>query len=204
MKIVDLSPDNDKTIREVAELLLEAFAHIPHWLKDMDGALMQIRESFAPDRISRVALDDDGSALGWIGGIPEYHGNAYELHPLAVKPSAQRRGIGRALVHDSEERARQRGAITVYLGTDDEFGGTTLFGADVYPNVLDHIAAIRNLREHPYEFYQKCGYAIVGIIPDANGFGKPDIFMAKRVGGRLFQAANAGSKARPTKGGEKK
>ncbi|HEX7593073.1 MAG TPA: N-acetyltransferase, partial [Anaerolineae bacterium] len=88
---------------------------------------------------------------------------------------------GRALVHDLEAQARQRGAITVYLGSDDEFGGTNLFGADVYPNVLDHLAAIRNIRDHPYAFYQKCGYAIVGIIPDANGFGKPDILMAKRI-----------------------
>lgn len=34
---------------------------------------------------------------------------------------------------------------------------------------------------HPYEFYQKLGYSIVGVLPDANGFEKPDIFMAKRV-----------------------
>lgn len=34
----------------------------------------------------------------------------------------------------------------------------------------------------PYEFYQKLGYAIIGVVPDANGLGKPDILMAKRVG----------------------
>ena len=32
-----------------------------------------------------------------------------------------------------------------------------------------------------YEFYQKIGFSFVGVIPDANGFGKPDIIMAKRV-----------------------
>jgi len=32
-----------------------------------------------------------------------------------------------------------------------------------------------------YEFYQKLGFTIVGIIPDANGWGKPDILVAKRV-----------------------
>ncbi|MBI5302194.1 MAG: GNAT family N-acetyltransferase [Chloroflexi bacterium] len=169
-------------ILQVAEILVAAFAHIPGYLKTRDAAVAEIRESFAPPRISRVALDEDGNALGWVGGIEQYDGNVYELHPLAVKPNMQRRGIGRALVRDLETQARLRGAVTVMLGTDDEFGATTLFGQDVYPNVLDHIAAIRNIGEHPYTFYEKCGYVIIGIVPDANGFGKPDILMAKRVG----------------------
>ena len=42
--------------------------------------------------------------------------------------------------------------------------------------------AVRNLRGHPYEFYQRCGFTIVGVVPDANGLGKPDILLAKRVG----------------------
>ena len=31
------------------------------------------------------------------------------------------------------------------------------------------------------EFYLRVGFHIVGVIPDANGFGKPDILMAKRI-----------------------
>ncbi len=34
---------------------------------------------------------------------------------------------------------------------------------------------------HLYGFYQRVGYTIVGVLPDANGFGRPDIFMAKRI-----------------------
>jgi aminoglycoside 6'-N-acetyltransferase I len=37
------------------------------------------------------------------------------------------------------------------------------------------------LRRHPYEFYQKLGFIIAGVMPDANGRGKPDIFLSKRV-----------------------
>ncbi len=182
--IGDLHADDDKTIRQVAELLREAFAHIPDWLPTIDAALAEVREALEPKRIARVARDENGAVVGFVGGIAKYDGNVYELHPLAVKPSQQRRGIGRALVRDLEEQAQQRGAITVYLGSDDEFGGTTLYGVDVYPNVLEHLAAIRNVRDHPFEFYQKCGYVLAGILPDANGFGKPDIFMAKRIGKR--------------------
>jgi len=36
-------------------------------------------------------------------------------------------------------------------------------------------------KDHPVNFYLKLGYVIVGIIPDANGMGKPDILLAKRV-----------------------
>jgi aminoglycoside 6'-N-acetyltransferase I len=104
----------------------------------------------------------------------------WELHPLVVRHDLQRRGIGRALVTDLEARVRERGAITLWLGSDDETGMTTLAGVDLYPDVLAHLARIENLRGHPYEFYQRLGFSIVGAMPDANGFGKPDIYMAKR------------------------
>ena len=54
-------------------------------------------------------------------------------------------------------------------------------GIGLYPDVLGHARGIRNLRSHPYEFYQKLGFALVGVLPDANGPGRPDIFMAKRM-----------------------
>jgi hypothetical protein len=73
------------------------------------------------------------------------------------------------------------GGLTVLLGSDDEDDMTTLSGVELYPDVWTHVANIRNLRGHPFEFYQKCGFVIVGVVPDANGLGKPDILMAKRV-----------------------
>jgi aminoglycoside 6'-N-acetyltransferase I len=44
-----------------------------------------------------------------------------------------------------------------------------------------HLAQIENRRDHPFAFYRKLGYTVVGVLPGANGLGKPDIFMAKRV-----------------------
>ncbi|MCK5129431.1 MAG: AAC(6')-Ii family aminoglycoside 6'-N-acetyltransferase, partial [Clostridiales bacterium] len=76
----------------------------------------------------------------------------------------------------------KREGITIYLGSDDETNSTSLGGIDMYPDILEQIKNISNINNHPYEFYQKIGFKIVGICPDANGFGKPDIYMAKRVG----------------------
>ena len=84
-------------------------------------------------------------------------------------------------MRDFEALVRKRGGLTIWVGTDDEDNMTTLAGVDLYPNVLEHLAQIRNLRCHPYKFYQKLGFVITGVMPDANGRGKPDIFFAKRV-----------------------
>jgi aminoglycoside 6'-N-acetyltransferase I len=181
VSISDLDPANEETVRQVAELLVEGFKDDwPDAWPDVDAALEEVRESFGEGRISRVALDERGAVLGWIGGIPSYEGKVWELHPLVVRPEVRRRGIGRALVADLEERVRERGGITLWLGSDDESGMTSLSGVDLYPDVLEHLANIENLRGHPYSFYQKLGFSIVGVMPDASGFGKPDIYMAKR------------------------
>ncbi len=182
MRIIALLSDDEIAMHQTAALLVEAFkTHWPNAWSNIETALEEVRESFGPDRISRVAVDDDGTVLGWVGGISEYDGNVWELHPLVVRPDCQRQGIGRALVADLEARVRERGGFTITLGTDDEDDMTTLGGVDLYPNVLEHAANIENLRGHPYEFYQKQGFVIVGVLPDANGPGKPDIIMAKRV-----------------------
>ena len=93
----------------------------------------------------------------------------------------QAQGIGRALVMDFEEQVRLRGGLTIVLGSDDEDNMTSLSNADLYEDLWDKIKNIRNLKNHPFEFYQKMGYIITGVVIDANGIGKPDILMSKKV-----------------------
>lgn len=179
--IIDLTAGDEDRLQRVAELVAAAFReHSPSYAT-IAAAEEEVRESLEDGHVSRVALDDDGRVLGWIAAIPQYDGHAWELHPLAVSPEAQGRGVGSALVADLEAQVRARGGMTIYLGTDDETGRTSLSGIDLYPDPLAHLASIRNLRRHPYEFYLKQGFAITGVIPDASGPGKPDILMAKHV-----------------------
>ncbi len=181
MHIVDLHSDDESAIRQVAALLVEGFA--TNWSEawpNLASALEEVRVSFAAGRISRIALDEDGTVLGWIGGASHYRGHVWELHPL-VGINQQGQGIGRALVDDLEERVRELGGLTITLGTDDVTGQTTLAGIDLFPHLWEHVTQIKNLKRHPYEFYQKQGFVIVGVMPDANGLGNPDILMAKSV-----------------------
>ncbi len=182
MSIIDLNATDSARIDEVAALLVDGFSDTGSdaW-RTFDEAVSSVRDSLHEDCISRVALEHSGRTAGWIAGRPIYGRRVWELHPMVVRRDRRNRGIGRALVTDFEDQVRLRGGSTIYLGTDDENGRTSLGGVDLYPDPLMAAAQIQNLRRHPFEFYRKLGFAIVGVLPDANGFGKPDIFMAKRV-----------------------
>jgi len=182
VKIVSLAPDQDQLIQQAAQLLVDGFKkHYPDAWPTLQDGLIEVHEMLAPDRILRAALDDQGNLTGWIGGIPQYDGLVWELHPLVVKPGLQAKGIGTALIRDFEEQVRSRGALTITLGSDDEDNQTSLSNVDLYTDTWKKINEIKNLNRHPYEFYQKMGYVITGVMPDANGIGKPDILMSKRI-----------------------
>ena len=182
MKIITLSSDNDGLIQQAAQLLVDAFReHWPDAWSTLEEALQEVQEMLESERICRIALDEQGNLLGIIGGIPGYDGNVWELHPLAVRPSSQGQGVGQTLVEDLEEQVRIKGGLTITLGSDDEDNMTSLSDTDLYEDLWEKIKGIRNLKKHPFEFYQKMGYVITGVVPDANGRGKPDILMGKRI-----------------------
>jgi aminoglycoside 6'-N-acetyltransferase I len=182
MRIISFPIDNAAITHQAAFLLITAFhEHWPNAWPDMESALEEVHECLEAENICLAAVDNNGRVLGWIGARPAYGVTGWELHPLVVDPAQQGTGIGSALVRDLEDHVRQRGGVTIFLGSDDEDGMTSLAEVDLFPDVAGRIPTIRNLKRHPYEFYQKQGYTIVGVIPDANGPGKPDILMAKRV-----------------------
>jgi aminoglycoside 6'-N-acetyltransferase I len=182
MNIITLTAQNELLLEQAAQLLVDAFReHWPDAWPTLEEGLDEIQEMLDAERICRAAVDEDGNLLGIIGGIPGYDGHVWELHPLAIQPALQGQGIGRALVEDFEEQVRLKGGLTITLGSDDEDGMTSLSNVDLYENLWEKIRDIRNLKNHPFEFYQKLGYVITGTVPDANGRGKPDILMAKRV-----------------------
>lgn len=175
--IVDLGPGQPDLLEQAAALLA---ARMPEGWPTLADAREHLREMLDPARLVR-GLVRGRQLLGWIGGLERYANHVWELHPLVVRADHERRGVGRALVLDLEARVREMGIHTMFVGSDDELGQTSLAGHDLYPDVIAHLARLENLRGHPIGFYQRLGYSVVGVMPDANGFGRPDIYLSKRL-----------------------
>ena len=175
LELVLLTKEKENELKACAQILMESFAHAWNTEKEAEETLRETLESGV-----LIAVRREKKAAGFVGAHPEYP-FGWELHPLAVAPGERGMGLGSLLVARIEREAERAGALVMYLGTDDEDGLTSLSEGDLFENTLEKMKEIRNRAGHPYEFYQKCGYQIVGVLPDVNGPGKPDIFMAKRL-----------------------
>lgn len=175
--IVDLSPEQPDLLEQAARLLV---ARMPEGWPTIEDARDHVHELLVEGFILRAHVQG-GQLLGWVGGQERYTGHVYELHPLVVHADHERQGIGRELVLDLEDRAREIGIHSMFVGSDDELGLTNLAGVDLYPDVISHLARLQSLRDHPIVFYQRLGYSVIGVMPDANGFGRPDIYLGKRL-----------------------
>ena len=154
--------------------------HAPAWLPTLDAAQEEISDALQSGKVSRVALGADGTPLGWIAAAPTF-GRVWELHPLVIAVAYQRRGIGRQLVREIEDHARSEGALTMTLGTSDSTRSTSLSGVDLYDDPLGAMARMVAHEPHAVVFWQRVGYHLVGVIPDAEGPGQPSIHLAKRL-----------------------
>ena len=180
MEMVDMKSLSAEQLRQAAQILTD---ELPLGWATIDEATQEINERlFGQDDNTFIAAVENGVVLGFVGILPQYDGNVFELHPLAVRGDRQGQGIGAALVRAIEQAAKDRGGLTLWLGADDEEtpGETSLANTDLYSDLP---ACIANFQpgKHQSAFYIKQGFSIVGAMPDANGPGKPDIFLAKSL-----------------------
>lgn len=163
-----------QAVEAATELLCECLGYTKH------NAEFEVHRMLKRPNIAYGAMAD-GGLIGLVGAMPQYGSTGWELHPLAVSAEYRGNRVGSQLLEAAEHEAASRGAVMMYLGCDDEMGTTSLYGKDLYDDLFGKIADIKNLGGHPFSFYKTHGYEIVGVLPDANGIGKPDILMAKSI-----------------------
>src|SRR5690554_697896 len=177
MEIINMTQLNKTQITQAAQILTDS---IPIGWPTLQDALAEIKALLVPGNTLLAAVED-GVVLGWGGILPAYNGNVFEIHPLAVRSDRRRQGIGRAIVTALEDEARKKGGLTIHAGADDERddGETSFANVDLYDDLPGKIRDF-SPGTHQSAFYMKLGYKIIGVMPDANGIGKPDIFLGKR------------------------
>ena len=181
MEEVVILNDHPELQASAASLLRDTFLAVgnDHWANEKDSHEDVIECVTRPN--VAVGLLLSGKLAGWVGIRPMYD-KVWELHPLVVGVEYQMKGIGTRLLEEIETIARGLGLSGLFLGSDDEDFRTSLSAIDILDsNVLEALSTIVNLNRHPFEFYRKNGYFVVGIVPDANGRRKPDILMWKRL-----------------------
>ncbi|MGI6706261.1 MAG: GNAT family N-acetyltransferase [Clostridia bacterium] len=179
MKIINMTQLNKTQIIQAAQILTDS---IPIGWPTLQHALDEIHELLTPENTLLAVIEND-IVIGW-GGLlaPVYNGNVFEIHPLAVRNDKRRQGIGKELVTALEDEARKQGGLTIYVGADDEKGdGETSFAnVNLYDDLPGKMINF-SPGTHQTGFYLKLGYKIIGVMPDANGIGKPDIYLGKRL-----------------------
>jgi aminoglycoside 6'-N-acetyltransferase I len=180
LRIVDLADLDEDQLAQAARILRQALLSPTAYKAPGEAEAEVAKVLEGEDRFGLAALAGD-QLVGWLGAIRAYS-HSLELQPMVVDPPRQRTGVGAALIEALAQRAREEGFVAIHLGVDDDFAGTSLFGQTLFGDVIAKATQITADQRHPLNFYRRCGFEVVGLIPDANGPGKPDILMAKPIG----------------------
>lgn len=178
MEIINMNESNKPQRMQAAQILADG---LPIGWPTLQDAINEIKECLIPEKTLLAAVENE-IVIGLGGIAPGYNGNVFELHPLVVREDKRKQGIGRKIVTALESEARRQGGLIIHLGADDEIGdGETSFANvdlfDDLPGKINNFTA----GTHQSGFYLKLGYKIIGVMPDANGIGKPDIYLGKRL-----------------------
>ena len=174
--------ESEDTIKQAAEILHITFGGGDNnlWITNKKEAFDEVRECIEKPNIC-LGIKTGNELIGW-GGIRPMYEKTWELHPMVIKKEYQRKSYGRLLLTEIENVANLNGIIGLEAGSDDETNSTSLSEKEINgENIFEEIKNIKNYKNHPFEFYEKCGYTIIGIIPNANGQNKPDIWLWKDI-----------------------
>jgi aminoglycoside 6'-N-acetyltransferase I len=174
------------TREQAVKVLLEAFPADEMW-PDLDEKIaLKTVEFCISNKNICIGMKVGNDLAGWVCIRPKYvkikNEETWELHPLVISPRYKGKGYGKILMEEIEKIAQEKNIIGIILSSGDEANKTSLSEKEISGiNILEEIKNIRNYKNHPYEFYQKCGYSIIGIVPNAYGLKKTDIWLWKDI-----------------------
>jgi len=179
MKIIDFAELNNTQQTQAAQMLTDELPLGWATLGDAFEEIMELLDKQDEPCYLFAAVEDD-VVIGWCGIMPNYGGRVYELHLIIVRRGWQRKGVGTALMCAAMDAAREKGGLTMTLGADDETNETSFGNVDLFDDLPRRINEF-NAGKHQSAFYMKLGFRIVGVVPNANGIGKPDIIFGKSL-----------------------
>ena len=168
----------DDRFDEQAALLLQMV--YPHLLYTEEEAMFEVQKVSADGSVFIVYVEND-LVQGFIAARPTHGTTGYELYPHVVMPDYQGKGIGTTLLEMLETELKRREASVLFMAVEDEVGQTSLYGEALFQNPTIAFQSVDVASDHPIAFYQKHGFRITGVIPDAFGEGRPDIILAKSL-----------------------
>lgn len=104
-------------VPEVVAVINRAYVVETPFIKGDRASEADVREAIAaPDSAYLLAVDSPDSGSPIVGALKiDLQGNRAHVGPIAVEPSRQGTGIGKALVTEAEDYARARGVAHIDL-----------------------------------------------------------------------------------------
>ena len=173
--------ESEEIIMQAAEILYTEFAgDDDKWFNNTKESFDEVKECIEQSDIC-IGIKTGNELIGWASIRPMYE-KTWELHSLVIKKKYHGKKYGKILLNEIEKKALLNGIIGLVAGADDVTNSTSLSDKEINgENIFEEIKNIKNYKNHPFEFYIKCGYNIIGIVPNANGQNKPDIWLWKDI-----------------------
>lgn len=180
--VAGFDPADELRLDEAAYVLYRAAARISSAFPTPEAALGELLDvSRTADAITFVALNLAGEVCGLASAAPYRASTMLRMQLLGVDPPFQRRGVGRALVRTVEDAAREAGMSTLVIALEDEAGLTSLSGRSLFPDPLAPMTKFVPPAAHPSIFLKRMGFALTGVLPEAAGPRRPELWFARSL-----------------------
>lgn len=180
--VAGFDPADELRLDEAAYVLYRAASRYSSAFPTPDAALGELLDvARTTDAVTFVALNLAGEVCGLASAAPYRSSSVLRVHPLVVDPPFQRRGVGRTLLKTVEDAARELGFSTLILALEDEAGQTSLSGKSLFPDPLAPMTRFVPPAAHPSTFLKRMGFGLTGVLPEAAGPGRPELWFAKSL-----------------------